>query len=293
MNLQTLSNEALDQNLFTHAMKYKTALSIVLFHIAEVEKRKMYLAMGYSSLQAYLQERMNFDGGSAQRLIDSARLHLAVPNLIQSLEQKAITQSQVTLLQKSFRELKEPVSKELKAKLVEEIKNKSVRETEILVAKTLNIKIQESPKVSYQQNGSARFSVSLSEEQMTLLEEVRELVSNKIPNGNWSDVLAYMAKITKENETKVIKLRPKTASEAKPEAINPSLGLKQQVLIKHKCCQYKDIKSGRVCGSRWNLEIDHIKPRWAGGTNDMENLRVLCSNHNKQVYRAQANIRRV
>jgi hypothetical protein len=82
MNLQTLTNEALDQSLFTHSSKYKTALSIVLFHIVEVEKRRMYLAMGYSSLQVYLQERMNFDGGSAQRLIDAARLHLQVPNLI-------------------------------------------------------------------------------------------------------------------------------------------------------------------------------------------------------------------
>ena len=43
MNLQNLSNEALDQSLLVHAIKYKTALSKVLFHIIEVEKRRMYL----------------------------------------------------------------------------------------------------------------------------------------------------------------------------------------------------------------------------------------------------------
>lgn len=30
------------------------------------------------------------------------------------------------------------------------------------------------------------------------------------------------------------------------------------------------------CGSKDNLEIDHIIPRSLGGTNDLKNLRILC-----------------
>ena len=30
------------------------------------------------------------------------------------------------------------------------------------------------------------------------------------------------------------------------------------------------------CGKRGRLEIDHIRPKWVGGSDDMENLRVLC-----------------
>lgn len=45
-------------------------------------------------------------------------------------------------------------------------------------------------------------------------------------------------------------------------------------------CQYHS-PHGRRCGSRFQTEIDHILPVHAGGTNDVENLRVLCRNHNQ------------
>jgi hypothetical protein len=38
---------------------------------------------------------------------------------------------------------------------------------------------------------------------------------------------------------------------------------------------------------------DHVKPRWAGGEDSLENLRAMCGNHNRFVYQEQAGIRRV
>jgi 5-methylcytosine-specific restriction endonuclease McrA len=34
------------------------------------------------------------------------------------------------------------------------------------------------------------------------------------------------------------------------------------------------------CGSTKNLQIDHVIPVASGGTNDVDNLRVLCKKHN-------------
>jgi 5-methylcytosine-specific restriction endonuclease McrA len=39
------------------------------------------------------------------------------------------------------------------------------------------------------------------------------------------------------------------------------------------------------------LQAEHIKPRWAGGEDNPENLTVLCAEHNRQKYREQAGIR--
>ncbi|MDE0023216.1 MAG: HNH endonuclease signature motif containing protein, partial [Spirochaetaceae bacterium] len=45
------------------------------------------------------------------------------------------------------------------------------------------------------------------------------------------------------------------------------------------CCSYVDPHSGRRCGSRYRLEVDHIVPFARGGTSEPSNLRVRCGAH--------------
>ena len=46
-------------------------------------------------------------------------------------------------------------------------------------------------------------------------------------------------------------------------------------------CTYRDPESGRCCGSRHLVQIDHIQPYAMGGSACVENLRLLCSAHNR------------
>ena len=47
------------------------------------------------------------------------------------------------------------------------------------------------------------------------------------------------------------------------------------------CCSYVDPHSGRRCGSRFLLELDHIVPFALGGSAEPGNLRVYCAAHNR------------
>ena len=47
------------------------------------------------------------------------------------------------------------------------------------------------------------------------------------------------------------------------------------------CCSYVDQHSGRRCGSRYRLEIDHIVPFALGGATELFNLRLRCGAHHR------------
>ena len=49
----------------------------------------------------------------------------------------------------------------------------------------------------------------------------------------------------------------------------------------HGCCSYVDRHSGRRCGSRYRLEIDHIVPFALGGASELFNLRLRCEAHHR------------
>ena len=47
------------------------------------------------------------------------------------------------------------------------------------------------------------------------------------------------------------------------------------------CCSYVDRGSGRRCGSRHRLQIDHVLPYARGGSAEPDNLRLLCAAHHR------------
>jgi hypothetical protein len=55
------------------------------------------------------------------------------------------------------------------------------------------------------------------------------------------------------------------------------------------CCVFVDPVTKRRCRSKFLLQIDHIVPIWAGGTNAPENLQLLCAVHNRLKYKLETN----
>lgn len=59
-------------------------------------------------------------------------------------------------------------------------------------------------------------------------------------------------------------------------------GLRRAILVRDQAsCQFRDAQSSRICGSRYQVELDHIQPWSLGGKHSLENLRCLCAQHNR------------
>lgn len=319
MQIKTLSDQNLDTQLKKLVTFEREILSEILLHIVEVEKRKLYLTFGFGSLFEYLTKSIGYSHGSAQRRIDAARLSFEVPEVIESLQSGNINLAQISCLQKMAREAqaknKTKVSPKIKAALLEQFTHKSYAETQILISKCLDIPPKEETKITSQQDESVRLEVTLTKSQWQKLSRMRELLSNSLPNGSeWAEVFEHVSDLVIQKRDKTLsKARPQssvnskvhdqtniitqTNSTSKPHTkplqnrVSIPLSLQNEIYQRDRCCQYVDKNSGRKCESRWKLQIDHIQPLWAGGNNTIDNLRILCANHNRELYKWQTRVR--
>lgn len=55
----------------------------------------------------------------------------------------------------------------------------------------------------------------------------------------------------------------------------------KRIVLQGQSCTFRDPQSGKVCGSRYQLQVDHRHPKALGGTNHSDNLRPFCSTHNR------------
>lgn len=185
-NLKIVSNQDLDNRLQSLVKNEREILSEILIHIAEADRRRLYLEYAYSSLFEYLTKHLGYSAGSAQRRIDSARLSKELPGLVQSLEKGELNLSQISLLQKAVRQVEKvnrtsrvdcqvlsKVSKDLKYQLVDEMKGKSFEDSQKIVAQSLNIEIKTATKTTHQADESVRLELSLSKAQWQKLLKMR------------------------------------------------------------------------------------------------------------------------
>jgi len=310
--IQKLSDETLNNRLIELVKKEREILSEVLLHIQEVDTRRLYLKLAYGNLFDYLTKHLGYSAGSAQRRIDAARLGKEVQSVVTDLETGALNLAQVGLLQKSIRRKGRVISSEVKVALLEKMKHKTFQESQVLIARDLDIEIQQSPRTTCQADESVRLEVTLSKEQWQKLEKMRTLLSHSLPNGSWDQVLEYVADKVISSRTKTRegknngeskktnRIPAETKSEshdrkvAEAEDRSSTFSVLRKKLIRQAIgCQFQHAGTGRVCGSKWQLQIDHLKPRWAGGNDVVSNLQVLCANHNRFRYQEQAGIRRI
>src|SRR5262245_23324910 len=133
MELRQLSDQSLVEELKSLVAKERSVLLELLRHLREVERRKLFLARGCSSLFAFCTDVLGYSGPEAHVRIQAMRLTKAVPEVESHLEQGALTLTAAAQAQGCFRREEKadrPLSSEMKQEIVVELLNTSTREVE-------------------------------------------------------------------------------------------------------------------------------------------------------------------
>jgi hypothetical protein len=305
--LHLLSDSELLTKTHDCARKERRVVSELLWHLREVESRRLFAARGFSSLFEYTVKELGYSEGAAYRRVNAMRALKDVPQFEQALSEGRLSLSTLSSVQNHCRV--EKVSVKEKASLVEQVLGKSQRETDRLLA-TLAPQSFKQEKTRPLDDELTELRIALSKDQMAVLEKARAKFSHRAKS--WAELLEILAsdavKGPKPRQPVVATVEAKIAEKGAPTvaatasakvspavatALSPTSAQKLRSryiprAIKrdhfarsgHRC-EFIDPTTKRRCEATHFLELDHVKPLALGGTIARENLRVLCRAHNQ------------
>ena len=206
-----LDNE-LVENLDSLVEKEGSTTVEILMHLTELDRRKLFVAFGYSSLFSYLNLRLKYSEGAAMRRIKASRCISEYPEVLELLKRREVNLTTICIFSSIL-------TKENSRELLPLVINKSQAEVERIVSqyrprgevrdKMTPISIvlvkeevpsKEEKKIeplkkkedseSYRRSGGevetiekVKFTFSASPEFKDKFEEVKRLLSGKYPKG--------------------------------------------------------------------------------------------------------------
>ncbi|WP_413582054.1 HNH endonuclease [Bdellovibrio sp. HCB288] len=291
MNFTHISNQEVLNRLKKLAHTERKITHLILWHLVEVENRKLHLELGYASLFKYLTMHLKYSEDAAYRRMQAAKLFKKVPTVEKALETGELNLTQLQQVQKCLNlesQNGKIVSVEQTESILVQIQNKSSFETQKVLAVEFNLPAQQYESLKPQQNDSTRLEMTLTAEQMRQLQKAKELLSHVLPNPSWAELIGYLAqaqiqKRLGKSETVVSEMTAKTTDiPTKRKSVRKHIKLSVKRMLLQKCnhtCEYSHPIAGR-CHSKYQLQIDHRVPLALGGTDEISNLRVLCRQHN-------------
>jgi hypothetical protein len=294
MDFTKLSNEMLLERTERLVRSERKITHLVLWHINEVECRRLFADLGFSSMYKYLTQHFGYGESAAYERLHASRLLKNIPELSEKIENGTLNLTQMVQVQKCIREEAKSgnkVSLGETLQVLEQIENLTTYETKKVLAVEFNQPIQTHEVIKPQRDESVWLGLSFSAEQMEELRHAKDLLSHVLPESTWAEVISYMARkqIQKIEGKAVSPTKDASSKELTPgfsvagKTDRKSIKITTRRALNQKannCCEFVSPQTGKVCGGTYQLQIDHRVPLALGGSNKIENLRVLCRTHN-------------
>jgi len=273
MNLQHLTNNILRMDSKRAASQENRATTLLLHHIKEVDRRRLYSDWKFTSLFDWCVKDLGLCEGSAHLRITAARLLADMPELEEKIDQGILSLSHISQVNQFCRENKIK-DLEKKKNILGQIENLTKKETD---KKLFGISGVEKPGRETKKRISdkkTKVSYILSDETLEALDEVKKLLGKQISSDELMKLMIASLKEKVEKEKFKQTSNPKRSKGTKVTGRIISAEVKRKVYLRDKKCV--------SCGSQHRLNFDHAKPYALGGTNTIENIRLLCFHCNQR-----------
>jgi hypothetical protein len=260
MDLRNLTDESLDQNTLYNVKEELKYMTIVLHHLREVDRRRLYSKLKFQSLFDYATRRLGYSSDQADRRIAAMRLMNELPEIEERINSGALTLTNIGMARTLFK--KEKFSKSDKLKFFNKIENKSVRETARLIA-TISPHALQRDQVRPGGENKDEYKFLASPELREKLAKLRGILAHSHPEIGLGELVEKLADIALEKLDKTAAPRDSRRQ-----------SVRKVVFRRDKKCTN--------CGSTHALETDHRIAKGVGGSDSRENLRLLCRNCNQR-----------
>lgn len=252
MKLNHVTDKSLLNDMSFLAFQEREILVKVLWHLKEIDRRKLYCEMKCGSLYEYCVKVLKYSEGQAFRRVSACRMLTDLPELTTQLETGEVNLTQMNLA-KQFFDQENMQDKGEKKKVFQKIKGKTTRESEKILNELRTEKIQK------------KINLQLNEETIVALKKIQGLKAHSCP-----DMDSLLLKMCQE----VGKIWVPTKSQRN---VAPVKGLTRYVAVQVKAEVWKKGQGKcKNCGSTYALEVDHVIPFAKGGKTRSENLQLLC-----------------
>lgn len=286
-SVRQISDEQLHRNLMCLKSKESHIIACIVSHLEEVFRRRLFARHKCSSIYDYCIRVLGYSNGEAHRKISACKLATQCSEVKSSIAKGELSLSNAASVQvflnqnklgsekaKNSRGEIGPRTKPLNpVHIINRVKNKSTRECEVeleKIAKENHISIPERRPRRRNFGEKIFLRVYLEREKVDLLktrlnikcdqELIEELIAEKLNvTAPKNDVLSRSRNLPSQ--------RSRNLPSQRSRSISPS---RKSIVFKraqNKC---------ENCGSKHYLQIDHRLSVAKGGSNNEENLRVLC-----------------
>jgi 5-methylcytosine-specific restriction endonuclease McrA len=325
--LRQVKNQDLLDRTKTLVLKERDLAIQVIHHLCEIQRRRLFASLGYSSLFVYCCQHLGYSEGQAHRRIATMKLIDELPEVEDKIQSGKISMTNVAMAAcfvrreaKQQAENRSPETKPLKNSmaLISELEGKTTKEAQrILLGKSAapekhierakpvsaeytEIKFAASKKLMKKLERLREVNPKSAQSYADLIDLALDMALDKVDPLKKAERAQTRAKNTKEHSSKTnsracahqpneLPSMEATADKVRSESKNTFRSNRQiSATTKHYVwmrdqgmCQHQDPTTGKKCGSKYRLEIDHIVPVAKGGSNSADNLQLTCRAHNQ------------